>query len=366
MRSVIVSAALCALTCCPAVAQDVAQPRIKIGVPTALSGSASPWGSDIRNALTIANEVHAGGRYELIFEDERCDNRTAVSVAHKLITIDKVRYALGFPCNSTLIATAPIYSKSGVVVITSAATSGDVPNVGEGIFQLFPSDVDAASLVSRHMAKANKRVGILTEQNEFTVMMDRGIRRENERAGKPLEIVSEEFVHGETDLKTVLLRLVKGRPDAIYISANSEESFIAAIRQLRALRFSGRLYTAYLPASETPRTALGTSLNGITFVNLPHADELVTPEGKVLMTEFRKRFGEPQAGFPIVPLTFEAFRVLDAAIRRGESPREWIASTRFSGGFIPDFHFATHGAVQGIGFQMQRIEDGKVVVLKGL
>ena len=181
-------------------AQESTQQRVKIGVPTALSGASSAWGNDIKNALTLMNERSGNRRYDLIFEDERCDNRTAVTVAHKLINIDKIKYALGFPCNSTLLATASIYSKSNVVVITSSATSGDVLNIGNSIFQLFPSDVLAADLLFTYIARTHRKIAILTEQNEYPVMMERSIRRANEKAGAPLKIVSEEFVHGQTDL----------------------------------------------------------------------------------------------------------------------------------------------------------------------
>ncbi len=100
-------------------AQDPQTIPIKVGVSTALSGDAIAHGTDIKNALTLMNDLIGAGKYKLIFEDERCDSRAAVNVAQKLIAVDKVRYALGFSCNSTLLATAPIYSRAGVVVITS-------------------------------------------------------------------------------------------------------------------------------------------------------------------------------------------------------------------------------------------------------
>ena len=121
--------------------------KLKVGVPTALTGEAAPFGMDIKNALTLMDERFGGGKYELIFEDERCENRAAVSVAQKLINIDKVKYALGFPCNSTMLSTASIYDRAGVLVITSSATSGDVLDVGKSIFRLFPSDVAGATLL---------------------------------------------------------------------------------------------------------------------------------------------------------------------------------------------------------------------------
>jgi branched-chain amino acid transport system substrate-binding protein len=345
-------------------AQESTQQRIKIGVPTALSGSSATFGNDTKNALILMNEKYGAGRYDLIFEDEQCDNRAAVSVAQKLINIDKVKYALGFPCNSTLLATASIYSRAKVVVVTSSATSGDVEDIGKGIFRLFPTDVAGAELLFKYMAARHKRIGILTEQNEYPVMMERSVRKANERAGKPIEFASEDFVHGATDFRTLLLRLSKSNIDGLFVNANTDVSFISAVKQIRASKFNGALYSVYLPASETARNALGSSLNGFVFSNLPLADELVTASGKELLADFRRQFGEPQSGFPVVPISFEAFRIFDLALSSGKEPLEFLASTKFTGGFVPSFHFDEHGAVQGINFQMQKIENNEVVLLK--
>jgi len=345
-------------------AQESAQQRIKIGVPTALSGSAAAFGNDIKNALTLMNEKHGNGKYDLIFEDEQCDNRVAVSVAQKLINIDKIKYALGFPCNSTLLATASIYSRARVLVVTSSATSGDVENIGKGIFRLFPSDVAGADLLFKYMAARHKRIGILTELNQYPVMMERRVRKANEQAGRPIEFSSEEFINGNSDFRTLLLRLTKGNIDGLFINANTDDSFISVVKQIRASKFGGALYAVYLPASDTARKALGSALNGFVFSNLPLADELVTESGKELLSDFRKRFGEPQSGFPVVPISFEAFRIFDLALSSGKEPVEFLASTKFTGGFVPSFHFDEHGAVQGINFQMQKVENDKVVLIK--
>lgn len=344
---------------CSAHAED----RIKVGVPTALSGDAAALGVDIKNALTLMNERFGNNRYELIFEDERCDNREAVNVAHRLININKVRYALGFPCNSSMLATASIYERSKVLVITSSATSGDVLDVGKHIFRLFPSDIIGAKLLYQYMGKRHKRVGILTEQNEYPVMMDRSLKTENAKTNKPIEMISEEFRHGQPDLRTLLIRLISKKVDAIFVNANTETSFITLVKQLRELKYGGELYAAYLPGSAVVMKELGTDLNGFIYANLPLADNLVTAEGRELLKEFRTRFGEPQSGFSVVPTSFEAFRVFDLAIQSGKAPLEFLSETKFSGGFLPDFYFDEHGAVQGIKFEMQKIVDGKIVIL---
>ncbi|RIL01417.1 MAG: hypothetical protein DCC75_13645 [Proteobacteria bacterium] len=44
---------------------------IKIGVSAPLSGDGAAFGTDIKNAVTLANEKFGKGRYTLVFEDER-------------------------------------------------------------------------------------------------------------------------------------------------------------------------------------------------------------------------------------------------------------------------------------------------------
>jgi ABC-type branched-subunit amino acid transport system substrate-binding protein len=110
---------------------------IKIGLSTALTGDAASFGIDIKNAIFFMNEKFGKGRYKLILEDDRCDNSTALSVAKKMVSVDQVKYVLGFPCNSSLLATAKVYDQAGVLVVTSAATSGDQLTLEEIFLDFF-------------------------------------------------------------------------------------------------------------------------------------------------------------------------------------------------------------------------------------
>jgi ABC-type branched-subunit amino acid transport system substrate-binding protein len=360
---VIVATAVCLTSGVSARADEwqTTQP-IKVGVSTALTGDAAAFGLDIRNALTLMNERNPERKYELIFEDERCDNRTAVNVAKSLIHIHKVRYVLGFPCVSTLLATARSYSSAGVLVIASSST-GDVQDVGPGVFRLFPADAAGAQKLYTYMSARHKRIAILTEENEYPVMMERTVQLANKEAGSSVELVSEQFIHGDTDLKSTLLRLINKKVDALFINANTEDSFISAVKQIRALQFKGALYAVYLPASSVAQKALGKSLNGFIFSNLPLVDNLVSQRGREVLREFRRRFGEPKSGFPVAAISFEAYRIFDQAIHSGKDPIELLKSGTFNDGLLPSYHFDKYGAVQGINFEMQAIEDEKVVVL---
>lgn len=345
------------------VALPVQAERIKIGVPTALSGDAAAFGQDIKNALTLANEALGGGKYELIFEDERCTNKEAAAIAHKLIDVDKVKYALGFPCNGTLLATASIYDRAGVLVITSSATSGDVLDLGPNIFRLFPSDTGCSRVLQEYVSRKNKKVAVITEQNEYPVMMERSFRAFNDKSARPIEVKSFDFMHGGSDFRTIATKIRAQGFDAVFLNANTDTSFVDMVKQLGDQQLKADMYSAYLPGSKFVIDAVGSKINGYRYCNLPVSDDLVTPAGKELMAKFRARFGEPQSGFPVVPSALESFRLLDLAINSGMPPADFLRSNKFSGGYIPEYWF-DHGAIQGIPFQMQFIENGKAKTLR--
>ena len=335
---------------------------IKIGVPTALTGDAAAFGQDLKNALTLANETFGAGKYELLFEDERCINKDAATVAHKLIDVDKVKYALGFPCNSTLLATAPLYERAGVLVITASATSGDVQDIGKNIFRLFPSDTGCSKALQEYVGVRNKKIAIITEQNEYPVMMERSFVTFNAASAKPLEVKSFEFMHGSSDLRTIATKIRAQGFDAVFLNANTDASFIDMVKQIGDQQLRADMYSAYLPGSKSVLDALGSKVNGFKYCNLPITDELVTGRGKELMKKFRARYGEPQSGFPVVPTALESLRLLDVALQSGTTPADFLRSKKFTDGVIPTYWFE-HGAIQGIGFQMQEVRDGKVIAL---
>ena len=103
-------------------AEVLAEP-LKIGVSVPLTGSAATLGTDIKNALTFANERYGNHEYELVFEDDKCSGKEAVTIAQKFVQIDKIHFVLGFPCSGALLSAAPVYEQNRVVVIAAAASS---------------------------------------------------------------------------------------------------------------------------------------------------------------------------------------------------------------------------------------------------
>ncbi len=338
--------------------------RIKIGASLALTGKNVPMGEDQRNALLFAVNRFGGGKYKVIIEDDKCLGADAVSAAQKLVNIDKIHYALGFTCNEALLPAARIYQNGDVTVITSSATTGDAANVGDRIFRLFPSDSFSAIALYSFVKTRHKKLGILTEENEYTELLQRTMEKLNQAAGRPVELVISTIYDNETNLRPALMNLIAKNPDGIFLNALGDGSFVQLVKEMHELHWTKDLYGIYYPASPRIQQLLGKQIESVTFADLPPLDDTLSPRGKELMKEFTARFGEPQSIPLIVPATIEAFRILDAAIQSGKPVPQFLKERKFEGGLLGPFSFDADGAYQGPSFVIRRIVNGKVETLR--
>ena len=205
MQRIILSA-LCALLSCAVLCRNAdAEKRIKIGVSVPLSGAGAAYGTDIKNALLYANKHLANSAYDLVIEDDRCTDKDAVTIAHKLVDIDKVDYMLGFGCSGTVLASAPVYEKAKIVVIASGTGAPLITEAGDYIFRTKPTLTIAADVLARDMASKFKKVGILTEETAYCKGLTDAVMKT--AATLNLEVLNESYLPNTEDFKTMLLKL---------------------------------------------------------------------------------------------------------------------------------------------------------------
>jgi branched-chain amino acid transport system substrate-binding protein len=339
---------------------STADERIKIGILSALTGDSATYGVDSRNGLLFANDYFFAGKYDFVIEDDHCDSAAAVSIAQKFANLDHLKYVAGIGCNSVLMATAPIFDRAGVTVITASATSGDKEHIGDRIFRLFPADQQGAALLLSHIAPKYKTIGIISEQNEYPELMQREFIKRNQALPMPRTVVTVEYVTQTTDFAPYLLKLKQQGAEALFLNPNSEAGFMNLVKALRKLTWQVPVYSVYMPASAVVIEGLGSLLEGQEFANLPLADQALDAQGKKIMQAFEARFGKPLSISVIAPLSIDSLRMLDRAIQQKEKPPyEALKEMKFKG-LLGEYSFDSHGAIQGFSFQMQRIHHGKV------
>ena len=337
-------------------ASSLAESKIKIGVSVPLTGPNATFGTDIRNVVLFANQKLTNGTYEIVVENDNCDGKGAVTVAHKLTSIDKVS-AVFVACDTVGLASAPVYKAKNVLVFAPLVTTPRFSGLGPNFFRLSPNDADNAKILVEHIAAKHHKLGVLTEEaSEYCEDLAKEISLQAGKRG--LAVVTERMAAGTDDFKTILLKLRNQGIDALLVNPNSEAPFVTVLRQMEQLRIRLPVYGAYAPGSSTFQREAGDLANGITFTDFPTLAEIQKGESP-LLAEFVKQFGPLNAWDYTFGTTFESFRVLHAALQQEGDRADFIHRNRFPG-LLGDVAFNASGDAIGIRHHLRTIRNGKV------
>jgi ABC-type branched-subunit amino acid transport system substrate-binding protein len=334
----------------------LAEPRA-LGVSAPLSGGGAGWGNDFKNVLTFANEKLAAGQYKLVFEDDRCENKSALSVAQKFSSVDKVKEVFIF-CGQVAMATAKKYRGAGITMMAPLSTPSRISELG--VFRTGLNDALASKELANYITRNHKSVFILTEEDDYAVAFQNDFLK----AARELSLNTsyETYLPQETDFRPLLLRLKAARVEALFLNTQAEQALGTLVKQLNELQFFPQLYGAYLPGSAGFLKLGGKFAEGLVFVDFPAAQEFLTPDGKALYSEFIARFGPLKGWSFTFPAAFEGFRAIHLGLQNGGDLEQYLHEAKFDGVFGP-YTFDNNGDVIGPKHVLRVIHGGMAKAL---
>ena len=334
-----------------------AQQKIKIGVSVPLTGAGASYGNDIKNALIFANKNLANSEYELVFADDQCSNREAVTVAHRLINVDKVKYMQGFGCSGTVIATAPVYNDAKVIVIASGTGAPAITSAGDYIFRTKPSLTYAADVIVKDMAKKYKKIGIITEETDYCQGLTQAISNTGKNLG--IEIINENFLSGNQDFRTTLVKLKSKGVDALFLNPQGESGLVDLYKQLSEIAWEVPLYGTFLPGGETFIKKFGSKADGIIYADVEFNSKMLNSTGQKLYTQFESEYGKAKAAEHFGALTLVAFNTIHNAIKSNQDVKDYLYKTTFNE-LVDQYSFDKNGDVLSdkITYVLKTLKEG--------
>jgi ABC-type branched-subunit amino acid transport system substrate-binding protein len=341
-----------------------AEAKFKVGIPLPLTGEGViEFAQEIQHAFIVANEILGKGRFELIFEDDRCTPREAVTVVRKLLDLDRVNVITGGYCNSCLFSSAPLYNKAGIPVIT-LATTGDKRDIGPKIFRIFPSDDLGVQPLMAVVSQRTKKLCMVSELEPFTELVSRAVKKTLKAKYSHLELYSLDLDYPVSDYRPAFLKMSGQKCDGLLLNTTGEGPLVTAVKQYLESGSPIQMYALYFPGSTFARDELKEKLNGIIYSNLPRNQELATDATKEFFALYEKKFGPRETSQPLKLLTFEAFRLIVAAYVASKPLDQYLEKgKKISGGALRNYWFDEDGAVQGVPIRVFQYRDGKDVML---
>ena len=349
------------LIVCSSASDTLAAPdKIRVGVSLPLSGDASAFGNDIKDALLFADRIYGKDRVEFVFEDDKCSGKDATIVAQKFVSVDKVKLVTGFGCSEALLAAAPIYERTKTLVVSAGTAAPSISEAGDYIFRTYPSDVVPTNLLAKFVNGKHRKFAILVEDTSYPNGFADAFSAQDEVKGIPVQ--RESYPPGTTDFRSLLTRLRSQGVDGLLIVATTDRGLVAAVKQVRELNWNLPLYSSYLAGSPTFLSQAGKFADGIVFPDFPSVDNLLSEENNRKYLEFRKEFGAARTSDFYFITASSAIVAIENALDAAD-PKASLYSSRFTGP-SGTFAFDKNGDVLGIAQVMRTVRDGKVVDIK--
>ncbi len=214
---------------------------IKIGVILPLSGKAASIGEDMRYAIDLAaEEINKDKKIvEIIYEDEKCDPKEAVS-AYQAVILKGVKLIIGAACSSSTLAIAPIAEKDRVVLLTPASAADKISEAGDYIFRDHIFASQRGNIMGEAIGEEFHTLATLYDQTNDGLIMVEKFLVEKFQDKKKVMPERQAFQKGATDFRTELTRIKAKNPEIIYIGALMPESGLI-VKQMKELGISAKI-----------------------------------------------------------------------------------------------------------------------------
>ncbi len=210
--------------------------KFKIGLIAPLTGPLADAGEALKNSALLAREeFDKENRVEFIVDDDNFNAQKAVTIAKRMIEIDKVSAFMVFGSGSAL-SVADIAEKSKVPMF-AICLSDKVTLNRQYVFRYFLTAGSIARTLAQEIERRNySGIALITSQQEGMI----SIRDAFLALKHPPILTQDEVFPNETDFKTISLKIKSAQaPAAVALTFGYQAAILA--KQLRASKYTGEI-----------------------------------------------------------------------------------------------------------------------------
>lgn len=218
----------------------VASEPIKIGVIAPLTGVVADYGEEIRKGAMAGA---AGKNVELVYEDDKCDPKEAVSAFQKLTGFQKISFLIGPACGSPQEAIVPLLNNQKILALVPAAASADLyQKSGNNFFNIQYSLQDESTFIANKMYELGyKNVALISYGNAFSQAHADAFRA----AFKGKIVIESKLLDDSSDVSTEIAKINLAKVDAIY-SPDISFFFASGLSKLRQQKVAVPVFSTYV------------------------------------------------------------------------------------------------------------------------
>ncbi|MBT0653453.1 ABC transporter substrate-binding protein [Geomobilimonas luticola] len=357
----------------------VAMADITIGVNLSTTGPAASLGIPEKNALAFAPKTIAGQNVKLVVYDDASDTTTAVQNTKRLVSENKVDLIIGSsttPCSLAMVDVAAGAKTPMLSVASASAIVAPVDAKRKWAFKVSANDdIYAAAMVAHMVKKGVKSVGVIAVDDPYGESNTQEYVKLAKKYGIKTQSI-EKFKKTDTSVTAQVLKLMSGKPDAMFIVAVGTPAALPHTALVER-GYKGKIYQTGGAANADFLRVGGKALEG-SF--LPASPVLVAeqlPNGyptKAEALKFAKAYeGKYGPRSTFASHIWDALKIVEAAVPKAlkkakpgtpefrQALRDAIETTKGYNGAYAVFNMSPtdHSGVDQRGMSVIKIENGK-------
>ena len=217
---------------------------IKIGVIAPLTGIVADYGEEIKRGVEAGKDEGV----EIVYEDDKCEPKDAVSAFQKLVEFEKVKFIIGPGCGSPQEAIVPLLKDKDVIVLVPSAASRSLYEQSGGKFYniQYALEDESKFIAEKMLELGHKKVVLISYQNAFSKTHEDSFKKHYKG-----EIVKHtSFALDTSDVSTELAKIKGLEYDAVF-STDITFFFANGLEKLRQFGIKVPVFSQYaveLPA----------------------------------------------------------------------------------------------------------------------
>ena len=270
----------------------------RIGVAAPYTGNLAAYGDNIKSGVNLMlEEINAAGgingqKVELVWGDDLCQPKDAGTVGSKFAADKSIVAVIGHLCSSATLAAMPIYVRAGLPAISPTSTNPTIGDVGKGWFfrNCYTDDFQGKYLASYVVPKllGKNKVAIFYENNDYAIGLKDSFVAGANSAGVTVT-GAEAYMTGTTDFTPQLTKLLRDKPEAIFLCGYHPEGALIA-GQGRKLGFNGPFFGADGIDNED-YIKIGGKAADNTYCTVPFLAASAGPTGQAFAKQYKKAYG---------------------------------------------------------------------------
>jgi len=342
----------------------------KVGAIVFLTGPQAPLGTEVKNAMTVAQEELNGKggvngkKINILYEDSKDSPKDAIAAFNRLETESvPVIIATGDVVTLNL---APIVDERKIPMVATIAAGPNIPQKSGWVFRIFIQATRQAETIANYAAKnlGLKSAAVLAINNEFGEATSGTFKSAFEKLGGRITGI-ETYGVADRDIRTQITKLKGANPEAIYITGFGD-GYGACVKQVRELKFTGLMLSDATLSTPFFQQQTAPANEGAYFTSTLYDENSQEGQTSSFISHYRAKFNTDPSFF--AAFAYDSMNLVALALARSDGTpqgiRNALASIKDYQGVIGKVSFIENGD-SDFPLVVKKIENGKAKIVSG-